>query len=106
MRRDRGARPGPLGEAFDPESVRRHFDRPVVVAVYLFGSMAEGKPHRLSDVDLAYLGTNHEAEDPVFDDLYEALQTRAGRRELRPGAAARCAAPSPVRDHDRPRQCW
>src|SRR2546422_330745 len=49
-----------------------------VAGAYLFGSMAEGSPHPLSDVDLAYLGTTGEAEDRVFDPLYEALQRELG----------------------------
>ena len=78
MRRDRGSNAGQSGRRFDPESLRKHFDRSEVAAVYLFGSMAEASPHRLSDVDLAYLGTNGEAEDCVFDELYEALQGELG----------------------------
>ena len=78
MRRDRGANTGLSRSRFDPESLRKHFDRPEVAAVYLFGSMAEASPHRLSDVDLAYLGTNGEAEDYVFDEIYEALQRELG----------------------------
>ncbi len=72
MGEDRGDRP------FDPDSLRRHFDRPEVVTVYLFGSTAAGSAHRLSDLDLAYLGTSAEAEDRVFDVLYEALQGDLG----------------------------
>lgn len=78
MRRDRGANAGLPGGRFDPESLRRRFDRPEVAAVYLFGSMADASPHRLSDVDLAYLGTDGETENRVFDDLYEALQEELG----------------------------
>ncbi len=78
MRRDRGAKAGPSERRFDPESLRRHFDRPEVAAVYLFGSMAQGSPHGLSDVDLAYLGTNGAAEERAFDQLYEALQRELG----------------------------
>lgn len=78
MRRDRGATPGHSGERFDPDSVRKHFDRPEVAAVYLFGSMDGTSPHPLSDVDLAYLGIHAEAEGRVFDELYEALQRELG----------------------------
>jgi predicted nucleotidyltransferase len=63
---------------FDPESVRRVFDRPEVAAVYLFGSVAVLSPHALSDVDLAYLGTDALAEERAFDELYEALQSELG----------------------------
>ena len=78
MRRDRGVNAGPSGKRFDPEALRGHFDRPEIAAVYLFGSTAGGAPHPLSDVDLAYLGTDGEAEDRVFDHLYEALQRDLG----------------------------
>jgi predicted nucleotidyltransferase len=54
------------------------FDRPEMVAVYLFGSWAKGKATPLSDIDLGYLGTDHEAEDRLFDPLYEALQNLLG----------------------------
>jgi predicted nucleotidyltransferase len=78
MRKDRRANLGRSGGRFDPDSLRRHFDRPEVAAAYLFGSTVEGSPHPLSDVDLAYLGTDDEAEDRVFDQLYEALQRELG----------------------------
>lgn len=78
MRRDRGANANPSGKRFEPESLRRHFDRPEVAAAYLFGSMATPSPHGLSDIDLAYLGTDGAAEERVFDDLYEALQRELG----------------------------
>ena len=78
MRRDHGANVGSPGRDFDPEALPRLFDRPEVAAVYLFGSMAESSHHGLSDVDLAYLGTNGEVEDRVFDDLYETLQRELG----------------------------
>jgi predicted nucleotidyltransferase len=77
MRRD-GADPGPAGPRFDAESLRRHFDRPEVAAVYLFGSTAQGSAHGLSDVDLAYLGRDGAAEEHVFDVLSEALQHELG----------------------------
>lgn len=54
------------------------FDRPGIVAVYLFGSWAREKATPLSDVGLAYLGTDREAENRLFDPLYEALQDRLG----------------------------
>jgi predicted nucleotidyltransferase len=78
MRKDRGANENLSGERFEPESLRRHFDRPEVAAVYLFGSMATPSPHGLSDIDLAYLGTDGAAEERVFDDLYDALQREQG----------------------------
>ena len=78
MRREHEARAGVPGRRVDLESLRRHFDRPEVAALYLFGSMAEASPHPLSDVDVAYLGTNGEAEESVFDELYEALQREVG----------------------------
>ncbi len=78
MRRDGGANAGLSGARFDPEFLRKYFDRPEIAAAYLFGSMAGSSPHRLSDVDLAYLGTDGGAEDRVFDELYEALQSALG----------------------------
>jgi len=54
------------------------FDRPEVSAVLLFGSQAAGGAHALSDVDLAYLGTNFAAEDAAFDAILEALQRTLG----------------------------
>jgi hypothetical protein len=36
----------------------------------------------LSDIDLGYLGTDYEAEDRLFDPLYEALQNRLGEGNL------------------------
>jgi predicted nucleotidyltransferase len=78
MQRDRGTSAGPSGKRFEPESLRSHFDRPEVAAVYLFGSMATSSPHGLSDIDLAYLGTDGATEERVFDDLYEALQRELG----------------------------
>ena len=78
MRRDRGANARASARRFAPEALRRLFDRPEVAAVYWFGSTAAASAHGLSDVDLAYLGTNGEAEDRVFDDLYEALQRELG----------------------------
>lgn len=78
MRREHGARAGVPGRRVDLESLRKHFDRPEVAAVYLFGSVADASPHPLSDVDVAYLGTSGEAEESVFDELYEALQREVG----------------------------
>jgi predicted nucleotidyltransferase len=66
------------GKRIDIEALGRLFDRPEVAAVYLFGSMAGGHSHSLSDVDLAYLGIDARAEDQVFDPLYEALQRELG----------------------------
>ena len=77
MRRDHEAGLSPSG-GFDPASVRKHFDRPEVAAVYLFGSVAEASSHALSDVDLAYLGVSGESEERVFDELCEALQRELG----------------------------
>ncbi|MEE8301399.1 MAG: nucleotidyltransferase domain-containing protein [Candidatus Tectomicrobia bacterium] len=45
-----------------------------LLAVYLFGSWASEETTPLSDVDLAYLGADREAESRLFDPLYEALQ--------------------------------
>jgi predicted nucleotidyltransferase len=44
----------------DPRYVRAVFDRPGVAAAYLFGSLAWKSANPLSDVDLAYLGTDKE----------------------------------------------
>jgi predicted nucleotidyltransferase len=54
------------------------FDQPGIVAVYLFGSWAREQATPLSDIDLAYLGTDREAENRLFDPLYEVLQGRLG----------------------------
>jgi predicted nucleotidyltransferase len=78
MKRSRGTGPARAGKAPDLEAVRRLFDRPDVAAAYLFGSAAGSSPHPLSDVDLAYLGTDAEAEDRLFDELYESLQRELG----------------------------
>lgn len=78
MRRDIGAGNDRPDRSFDLESLRKPFDRPEVVNVYLFGSAANGSAHRMSDIDLAYLGVSAESEDRVFDDLYEALQAEVG----------------------------
>lgn len=63
---------------FDDAAVRRHFDRAGVAAAYLFGSVAAGEANTMSDIDLAYLGTDAEVEDRLFDELYEALQGELG----------------------------
>ena len=62
----------------DPRHVRAVFDRPGVAAVYLFGSLAQESTNPLSDIDLAYLGTDSEAEERLYDPLYEALQRLLG----------------------------
>ena len=72
-----GAAEGPKG--FDPDPLRPIFDRPEVAAAYVFGSAASGRAHALSDVDLAYLAVDPDAEDRIFDALFESLQ-----RELSP----------------------
>jgi predicted nucleotidyltransferase len=46
--------------------------------VYLFGSLAQESTTPLSDVDLAYLGTDGETEERLYDSLYEALQRLLG----------------------------
>lgn len=75
-----------MTKRLDWDRLQRHFDRPEVAAVFLFGSQADGSSHALSDVDLAYLGTTGEAEDRVFDELYEVLQRELdeGRFDLVP----------------------
>lgn len=80
MRRDPPAKRGPMTIRLDLDRLQKHFDRPEVAVVFVFGSMADESSHALSDVDLAYLGTTGEAEDRVFDELYEMLQ-----RELKEG---------------------
>ncbi len=77
MRRDPKAIVQPQ-DPIDLDGVRKHFDRPEVAAVYVFGSVADGSPHALSDIDLAYLGVSCEAEDRAFDELYESLQGQLG----------------------------
>ncbi len=77
MRR-KARRSDPLAVPVDLEAVAACFDRPEVVAVYLFGSMAEGLETPLSDVDLAYLCADGAAEDRIFDELYESLQRCLG----------------------------
>lgn len=74
----RGTSSIPSPERLDHDALRRLFDRPEVVAAYVFGSVASATPHALSDVDLAYVGTDAEAEDLAFDPLFEALQRQLG----------------------------
>jgi uncharacterized protein len=62
----------------DSQSLRAVFDCPGVAAVYLFGSLARESTTPLSDIDLAYLGTDSEAEERLYDPLYEALQRLLG----------------------------
>jgi predicted nucleotidyltransferase len=54
------------------------FDQPGIAALYLFGSWAREQTTPLSDMDLAYLGADREAENRLFDPLYEALQGLLG----------------------------
>lgn len=49
-----------------------------VVAIYLFGSSAQGTAHRASDMDIAVLGPQPLAPASRFD-LQEALASRLGR---------------------------
>ena len=62
----------------DPRQLRAVFDCPEVAAAYLFGSLARESTNPLSDVDLAYLGTDSETEEQLYDPLYEALQQLLG----------------------------
>jgi predicted nucleotidyltransferase len=62
----------------DPQHVQAIFDHPGVAAAYLFGSLAQESSYPSSDVDLAYLGTNSETEERLYDPLYEALQRLLG----------------------------
>ena len=78
MRRRRDASAAASAVRLGPDAVRRHFDRPEVAAVHRFGSTAHISPHPLSDIDLAYLGTDGEAEERVFDVLHEGLQRELG----------------------------
>ena len=66
------------GGEFDLHAVAECFDRPDVLVVYMFGSIAAGSENPLSDLDLAYLGIDSEAEDAAFDEVYEALQRTVG----------------------------
>ena len=61
-----------------PWHLRVVFDLPGVVAAYLFGSLARQSISPLSDVDLAYLGTDSATEEWLYDPLYEALQRLLG----------------------------
>ncbi len=60
------------------QACKAAFDRDEVVAAYVFGSVATGNATPLSDVDLAYLGSDAAAEERVFDTLYETLQNLLG----------------------------
>jgi predicted nucleotidyltransferase len=62
----------------DLQQLRMAFDRPGICAAYLFGSSARGHTHPLSDVDVAYLGTDSETEEQLYDTLYESLQRLLG----------------------------
>ena len=62
----------------DWQQVRVVFECPGITAAYLFGSSAHGSPHPLSDVDVAYLATDSETEDQLYDSLYESLQRLLG----------------------------
>lgn len=63
---------------FDLKGLLDVFDQPGIVALYLFGSWAREATTPLSDIDLAYVGVDWEAENQLFDSLYEALQGRLG----------------------------
>jgi predicted nucleotidyltransferase len=62
----------------DVQQLRLVFDRPGITAAYLFGSLAWDSMNPLSDVDLAYLGTDSKTENQLYDPLYEALQCLLG----------------------------
>jgi predicted nucleotidyltransferase len=62
----------------DVQQLRLVFDRPGITAAYLFGSLAWDSMNPLSDIDLAYLGTDSETENQLYDPLYEALQRLLG----------------------------
>ncbi len=54
------------------DSIRRALqDRDDLVAVYLFGSVAEGRAHALSDVDVAVLFRAGMAGDSLFERVLE-----------------------------------
>ena len=65
-----------------PELPARCFDRPGIAGAFLFGSAARGSRSPLSDLDFAYLGTDVEAEERVFDAVYESLQRELGEGEF------------------------
>lgn len=73
---------GELSASGDLKTLSGILDRPGVVAVYLSGSRATGKTTPLSDIDLAYLGTDRETEERLFDPLYEALQDLLGEGDF------------------------
>ncbi|MBA3884139.1 MAG: nucleotidyltransferase domain-containing protein [Acidobacteria bacterium] len=58
------------------DELRRALDG--VVAIYLFGSSAQGTPHRSSDMDVAVLGPRPLTPAIRFD-LQERLASRLGR---------------------------
>jgi predicted nucleotidyltransferase len=62
----------------DLQQLRGVFDHPGISAAYLFGSLSRGSTHPLSDIDVAYLGTDSETEDQLYDSLYESLQHLLG----------------------------
>jgi predicted nucleotidyltransferase len=68
----------PHSTPIDVQQLRLVFDRPGITAAYLFGSLAWDSMNPLSDVDLAYLGTDSETEQQLYDPLYEALQRLLG----------------------------
>ena len=54
------------------EIVRRALEeRQELVAVYLFGSVAQGRDHALSDVDVAVLFSGELAQEAMFDYVLE-----------------------------------
>lgn len=80
--------PGPVPSDSGLESILARIlaepSAPEVVAVYLFGSVAEGRAHRESDVDLAVLfaWTSHPSAEGRFDAgirLAGAVQGKLGR---------------------------
>jgi len=81
MRRDDRASSESPRARLDLATLAREFDREGVAVAYLFGSML-GNPHDLSDIDLAYLGTDAGTEERLFDELYEAFQRLLGEGEF------------------------
>lgn len=82
--RTRASRPSPL----DPASVGsalRHLDVPGILAAYLFGSHAAGRPHRQSDVDVAVLldrSLDRRARFAIRVQLASELPSRLGVRDV------------------------
>ena len=68
----------PHSTLIDVQQLRLVFDHPGITAAYLFGSLVWDSMNPLSDVDLAYLGTDSETEQQLYDPLYEALQRLLG----------------------------